>query len=129
MRLVTPTTTLVELFPEMVVTPSNGELNYYYIPTYIFLNTRENFCFYGIIRLTGRRPSPCPWGYMELDCRCYQVFNKLKTFSMSEQFCQEQGGTLAMPRTERIQDFLEVLMQQSDKLSFWIGIYLIYVFT
>nr|XP_039263849.1 uncharacterized protein LOC120339727 [Styela clava] len=75
-----------------------------------------------LLREMGRRPSPCPNGYQELDCMCYQVYNELKTFSAAEARCTLGGGTLAMPKTGRIQDFLEILMQQSERVSFWIGL-------
>lgn len=52
---------------------------------------------------------------------CYKVFNQLKTFAVAEMKCANEGGTLAMPKTQRVQDFLEILMQQSDKPTFWIG--------
>lgn len=52
---------------------------------------------------------------------CYKVFDALKTFTAAETKCANEGGTLAMPKTQRVQDFLEIIMQQSDKLTFWIG--------
>nr|CAB3262845.1 uncharacterized protein LOC100184082 [Phallusia mammillata] len=75
-----------------------------------------------ILREIGRKPNPCPLGYEQLDCRCYQVFDDLRTYELAESACRQEGGMLAMPKTERIQDFLEILMQQSNMWSFWIGL-------
>ena len=52
---------------------------------------------------------------------CYRVYDEPRSFNGAIDKCQEQGGTLAMPKTEKIQDFLELLMQQSREYSFWIG--------
>ncbi|XP_078484949.1 uncharacterized protein LOC100184082 [Ciona intestinalis] len=75
-----------------------------------------------LLRDIGRRPNPCAWGYEELDCKCYRLFEDLRTYRDASRICALEGGFLAMPKSARIQDFLEILMQQSDLTTFWIGL-------
>ena len=46
----------------------------------------------------------------------------MKTFKEAQAYCAAEGGTLAMPKTDQQQDFIEILMQQSHSETFWIGL-------
>ena len=46
----------------------------------------------------------------------------MKTFKEAQTYCASEGGTLAMPKTDQQQDFIEILMQQSHSETFWIGL-------
>lgn len=50
------------------------------------------------------------------------VDHDLKTFKEAQLYCTSEGGTLAMPKTDQQQDFIEILMQQSHSETFWIGL-------
>jgi len=71
----------------------------------------------------GVKTGNCPKGYEEYDCKCYKVVDHdLKTFKEAQTYCASEGGTLAMPKTDQQQDFIEILMQQSHSETFWIGL-------
>ena len=69
----------------------------------------------------GGRSSP---GYFVLNLTIHfqVVDHDLKTFSEAQAYCAAEGGTLAMPKTDQQQDFIEILMQQSHSETFWIGL-------
>lgn len=68
---------------------------------------------------TGR----CPHGYEQFDCECYKVIDhEMQPFDDAAKYCAKEGGSLAMPKTEHHQDFIEMLMQQSHRETFWIGL-------
>lgn len=71
----------------------------------------------------GVETGHCPQGYEQFDCECYQVFDhEMMTFEDAKVHCDAAGASLAMPKTEQHQDFIEMLMQQSHAESFWIGL-------
>ncbi|CAH1263489.1 CD209 [Branchiostoma lanceolatum] len=69
-------------------------------------------------------PSTCPSGYRKYRGVCYGVFDTVKTFHESAAFCEDDGGTLAMPRDAGINAFLVSLMDAVDKEGvFWFGLH------
>lgn len=75
-------------------------------------------------KLRPKKPkSTCRKGWKALDCVCYKVFNQIASFDDAREVCQTfDGGILALPKTDRIQVFLEVMMQEYRASAFWIGL-------
>jgi len=64
----------------------------------------------------------CRRGFKSLGCTCYKVVNHLASFEDAMETCQSLGGTLAMPKDDKTQTFLEVMMQKYRSKTFWIGL-------
>ena len=75
-----------------------------------------------LIVLDGKKLA-CKNGFKDFNCKCYKVFDQMASFNDASKICKMEGGTLAMPKTDEIQTFLESLMLRSNMKYFWIGEY------
>ncbi|KAI8499358.1 hypothetical protein Bbelb_231220 [Branchiostoma belcheri] len=55
---------------------------------------------------------------------CYKFFSKEKTFSKADEICRKDGGTLAMPRDEETNAYINSLSKsQGGNYAYWIGLH------
>ncbi|XP_035673972.1 uncharacterized protein LOC118414203 [Branchiostoma floridae] len=74
------------------------------------------------IYLTPSQVLDCPPGYTRHIRHCYKAYGLKNSFSDAEKTCEDYGGTLAMPRDIRTQEFLRNLRNQVDTTAwFWLG--------
>ncbi|XP_066274551.1 uncharacterized protein [Branchiostoma lanceolatum] len=65
----------------------------------------------------------CPEDYQPFQGICYKAYNTSATFQESLRVCGADGGTLAMPRDRKTNDFLITLKNSVDRESpFWFGL-------
>merc|ERR1712168_1140232 len=70
----------------------------------------------------NKQDKGCRKGFKSQGCTCYKVVNHLASFEDAMATCQSLGGTLAMPKDDKTQTFLEVMMQKYRSKTFWIGL-------
>ncbi|XP_078681849.1 snaclec coagulation factor IX-binding protein subunit A-like [Branchiostoma floridae x Branchiostoma belcheri] len=66
-------------------------------------------------------PASCPKGYTLLREICYKIYKISKTFSEATKICDNDGGTLAMPRDHRAH--ADMQKWQNFPRSYWIGLH------
>eukprot|EP00058_Branchiostoma_floridae_P028490 XP_002613981.1 hypothetical protein BRAFLDRAFT_118457 [Branchiostoma floridae] len=65
----------------------------------------------------------CPAGYELFRDVCYKVFDSEKDYLASKAVCEEDGGTLAMPRDQSVNSFLIKLRSSLNRnVRYWIGL-------
>ncbi|XP_066297923.1 collectin-10-like [Branchiostoma lanceolatum] len=68
----------------------------------------------------------CPGGYAVFRGICYKLFETKKTFSEAFATCRADGGTLAIPRDDQINDFLISLCHKPGNvqpIKVWFGLH------
>ncbi|XP_066284145.1 macrophage mannose receptor 1-like [Branchiostoma lanceolatum] len=75
---------------------------------------------------TGQESSgsgPCPEGYVLFENICYKAYKEFKTFSQALQRCEDEGGTLAMPKHQSVDAFFTgLIINLSPMTDAWIGL-------
>ncbi|XP_008420892.1 CD209 antigen-like protein E [Poecilia reticulata] len=69
-----------------------------------------------------RAPIVCPTNWRLFNDSCYLIANDPKSWSVSQMYCQRQGGHLAIILTAEEQTFLWDLLPRGHWNSYWFGI-------
>ncbi|XP_035665310.1 macrophage mannose receptor 1-like [Branchiostoma floridae] len=66
---------------------------------------------------------PCPDGYVLFENVCYRAYKEFKTFAQAVQWCEADGGTLAMPKDRSVDMFFTgLIIDLSPMTDAWIGL-------
>ncbi|XP_019645852.1 PREDICTED: macrophage mannose receptor 1-like [Branchiostoma belcheri] len=65
----------------------------------------------------------CPDGYVQFEGVCYRVYKEFRTYGQAMGICEDDGGTLAMPKTKSIDAFFTgLIIDMGPMTDAWIGL-------